>query len=310
MKLALCTLTAIGLAGFALAAGGCKESGIDARKTADALSEEFTDGIDFEDATVEDGQPPESTVDEPMIWEISAPRAIAPTAQNIPQSVEYGQQFDIYINTSQLIAGGNALGVIAHVQQANKDDQAARYYRIEPPVASFVDQSVTLRATFVSANPIGGNAFHIRLAILMANGDVGPYKDWNVVTYPLDGENLKVKMCLCDADTRERPTYEVPDQPDRPLVYQQLTRTNIKLSPQCSGDARESLLREIEGYPGDEMDWPFDANPCGLMHSCYGVDFEYEMDLFPLPSGTRFRPYWVESYGADPADCWVQIDCN
>jgi len=272
-----------------VAASGCEESNIDAGEITEALAEEFTDGIEFDNETIEDGAPPESDVDEPFVRGIEVPNNIAPAALNVPDSVEFDTWFDVVLDTySTPLDDGSVQGFIAHVIQADYDDTAARYHLVTPDAADFDGSRVTLRAVVHPVAEFGGHAFTVRIAPLLSDGSVAPYIYWNLVVHVPAGQTPPKPMCGCD---------EVVVH-DEQIGYDLLVETNADLGQTCTDEILNAYFSGIEGY---------DAGPCSyLMPSYY---FDNPMEEFTFPDGTRFPPNNRPRLD-DPWACTMEISCQ
>lgn len=276
----------IALLGVGLLAAGCKDAGPNVDKTTDALAEEFTDGIEFEDETIEDSPPPESTADAPVIRVVDAPNAIAPQDLGVPDSMPYVEWFDVVLDTlSTPVDDGSVQAVLVHVVQADYADTSIRHRVIEPLTAS--GTQITLRAIVHRTDPFEGHAFTVRFALLMANGDVTPWSFWNLVIYPQDGHGEDRLMCACE----EVVAY------DDLLGYDLLESTNLSIPDTCTNSTMTSYFYGADGY---------DAGPCSyLMESYY---YEGPIGEFLFPDQTRFPPN--NSRDPDPWGCAIQISCQ
>ncbi len=249
----LCAWAALGLG-----AGACAEADIDARSLAEALSEEFTDGIEFEDGTTEEGPPPEETADAPQIMGIDAPTSIGPAELGYSGLQPYEEWFPITLQGGQDLEGPGVIGAVAHIRQANKDDASERYIRIEPVPPDIIGSDLTLQVRVNYLSELADNAFHVRLAFLLDDGRRSAFYPWNLITHPRPGDSTRVPMCPC-------------------------SEADIQLhEPSACIDTE--LITELE------------VAPCSLWFSLAG-DFEHDEQRL-YPSGTHFYPFWLPAADA------------
>lgn len=267
------------------AGAGCDESNIDAGEISEALAEEFTDGIEFDNETIEDGAPPESNVDDPFVRGVEAPNNIAPAALNVPDSVEFDVWFEVVLDTyATPLDDGSVQGFIAHVIQADYDDTAERYHLVIPDAADFDGSRVTLRAVVHPVADFAGHAFTVRIAPLLSDGSVAPYAYWNLVVHVPAGQTPPKPMCECD----EVVVY------DEQTGYELLDSTNITLDRTCADDTLVSYFHGAEGY---------NAGPCSYLLTSYYFD-----QPFLFPDNTRFPPNNRPDF--DPWSCTLQFSCQ
>jgi len=250
---------------------GCDESNIDARSLAEALSEEFTDGIEFEDGTTEEGPPPEETADAPQIMGIDAPISIGPAELGYSGLQPYNTPFPITLQGDQDLEGPGVIGAVAHIRQANKDDASERYIRIEPVPPDIIGNDLTLQAQVNYRRELAGNAFRVRLAFLLDDGRRSAFFPWNLVTHARPGDSIRVPMCSCQQADLRLHDPEAHDQSD------------------CSGG------------------FNFDEEPTCQLWASFAGDVEHD-ESRPYPSGTFFPPSWLSSAAGAP--CIVEFWCR
>jgi hypothetical protein len=278
-----------------LALAGCEEK-LDPRQLADALSEELTGELDFDNSTEVTGEPPgEHAGDEsyPQVESFEAPADITtgvPALIVLRLSPAYADPTDI-------------VGAVAHVVQANKDDAAPSYFDIRPvPPIDLATRQITLTANLIgSVDQFLGNAFRVRFAILRDDGNgnlqVGNYVDWNVVFEPPPGTPTKVPNCCChqlfnnDGQLSSRNVFFVDPAACRsrlPALFERYMKTG-------------SYQNQIDGGPCPT--W-ISANQ-GLNTMTTGLTSRM------YPSGTRFTP--VEALDPQQTDlrqiCEMEILC-
>lgn len=245
--------------GLWLALGaGCDESDIDARSLAAALSEEFTDGIEFEHSTTEDGPPPAEAADAPQIMGLIAPTSIGPPDLGYSGLQPYEEWFTITLQGDRDLQAAGVVGAVAHIHQANKDDASERYIRIAPVPLDIAGNDLRLRVRVHYLPQLAGNAFHVRLAFLLDDGRRSAFFPWNLVTHPRPGDSPRVPMCNC-------PNAE------------------LRLHERRACTASD-LIAELE------------ETPCRLWFSLAG-DVEHD-EQRPYPSGTYFYPFWLPAADA------------
>jgi hypothetical protein len=273
---------------LALTCSGCKEPVSDVTDIANALAEDFTDGIEFDNDSIVDGEPAEASVDTPFVRGVDAPNNIAPPDLAMPDSVDYNVQFDMVLDTfSTPLDDGSVQGIIAHVLQADVDEAAERYHLITPAAADFNGTQVTLRATLRPVVDFAGHSFTVRFAPLMTDGSVAPYVFWNLVVHPPAGQSTETVMCAC---------YEEVT-PNAALGYDLLDSSNMTMAQTCSDRTLNSYFTGADGY---------DASPCSYLMEAYY--FDGPIDAFVFPSGTRFPPNGRA--GIDPWSCTMQLNCD
>ena len=190
-------------------APGCKQEKLDPRDLADALSEELTDALDFDNGDVTAGPTPEADPTGPQISAYTAPLVVGANVlqtDGTPIGFPYEETFVITLyGVSNL---DNVLGAVAHVRQANKDDLAPQYIRIAPPTSwdpGTGEMTLTARVHQRASNgrDVSGNSFHIGLALLVDDGGsdkAGNYLDWNLSAYPPTGGENRVPLCKCRSE--------------------------------------------------------------------------------------------------------------
>jgi hypothetical protein len=272
MKKPLVILLILGLAGLT---AGCDQEKLDARKLADALSEELTGEMDFDNSTEVTGDPPAEHVGDesyPQVESFEAPLDITtgiPAQITLRLSPAYGDP-------------SNIIGAVAHVVQANKDDAATRYFDIRPvPPIDLVTREMTLTANLVGpVDQFLGNAFHVRFAILRDLGtgapEVGNYVDWNVIFEPPPDYATTVPNCCCHEEFN---------------ADGQLSSRNVFFVD--FGACRAALPAVIERYlrKGDYLN-QLSGGPCSIWRAAiHGLNTMASSGISRLyPSGTRFSP--------------------
>lgn len=246
---------------------------MDPRELADALSEEFTDELEFDNGTKQAGPPPEEHADDPNYPQIEA------GGLDGPLMVQYGADFNItiYSNFTML---DEIVGAVVHVEQANKTDVANSYIEIIPPQPPPPMQTgfMTLTGRVVNPSPpLGGNSFILNIALIRDDGaglrGVGNYATMALVTPPIAGTPPKVPQCHCS---------EIEDLGEISIVgncaNQEIT---TRIEVECCMMFAEAFL----GYNSSFMAWD------DLMNNY--VD---------LPAGTQ-----AEYPGSPP--CTLRLNC-
>ena len=186
------------IAGIFTLAGGCSSGEkLDPRALADALSDEFTDELVFDNGTVVAGDPPEEHAGDPNYPQIPY------SGIDAPLMVQYGVPFNITLYTDFTLLD-EIVGAVVHVEQANKTDVAASYIEIIPPQPPPPAQTgfMTLTGRVVNPSPpLGGNSFILHIALIRDDGaglrGVGNYATMPLVTPPVPGTPPKVPQCHC-----------------------------------------------------------------------------------------------------------------
>ncbi|MFC1654198.1 hypothetical protein ACFL2F_00185 [Myxococcota bacterium] len=291
-----------------LAAGvpGCKQETFDPRDLADALSEEMTDALDFDNSDVMAGAPPEADPTGPQMSAYTAPLLVGASVlqpDGTPIGFPYEEIFTITLYGPTGLT--TVKGAIAHVRQANKDDSAAQHIRIEPAVYDQLTGEMTLTARVhrqdSRGQDVSGNSFHVGLAMLVDDGgsdQVGNYLEWNLSTYPATGGDNKVPVCKC------RSEFE-----GGALKY-----TNVAFLGECS---TPPVLDEYNHANPD-------VSPCSLWNqyaSGYNTNSDLIMQIMPDPSyqdtatvkyaaGTRFYPTSTMVEITEQIEaCTLEIEC-
>jgi hypothetical protein len=254
----------------ALGAAHCSSDRINSRELADALAEEFTDGIEFEDQSVQSGAPNQTVALTPQITFLTAPHVISPPDPALIERADYGEWFDVVLSADSDLTGV-VVGGVAFVMQANKTDVAASYKLIQPAVPNITGTTISFRARVNTFAGAPGNAFTVNMALLLADGSITGWYPWNIVLYPSGGETMKVPRCLCT--------------------------TNIALVDEAACNATSF---------GQELIGELATQPCVLWHSMFGPQSN---DAVLFPDGTRFWPYWMPGE-ADRAACIAEITCQ
>ena len=292
---------------LALLALGCKQEKFDPRDLADALSEEFTDALDFDNGTVMAGDPPPADSTGPETTAFTAPLAVGAN-QFLPDGTQIGypyeRDFTVILYTPPTV--DNIIGAIAHVRQANKDDLSPEYIRISPPTnwdPATGELTLTARVHEQDGGgqDISGNSFHVDLALLVDDAGTekaGNYVNWNLSTYPAAGGDNQVPVCKC------RSEFEGAE-----LKY-----SNVTFLGECS---TPPVLDEYNHANAD-------VSPCTLWNqytSGYNTISDFVVPVTPDPSyqdlatvsyaaGSRFYPTANMVEVADQiAACGMEIEC-
>ncbi len=252
-----------------LAAAHCSSDQLSSREMAEALAEEFTDGVEFEDQSVQAGPPNQEVSPSPRLFGLTAPHVISPPDPTLIERADYGEWFTLTLQADSDLTG-LVVGGVAFVMQANKDDVAVSHKLIQPVVPNITGSTISFRARVNAFAGAPGNAFTVNMALLLADGRVSGWHPWNLVLYPADGQTARVPMCVC-AD-------------------------NIELVD------RNACLETSEGqFILEELG----MDPCMLWHSMVGLQSE---DAVRYPDGTRFWPSWLQ-VEAERAACRAEISC-
>jgi len=288
----------------------CSEEHLDAREMANALADEFSGELEFENGVLEDGPPPDSDADGPQLNSLTAP-LLAGAEEALPDGTQIGydyeQWFDVLLHSPDSLAElDNVKGAIAFVQQANKDDTADSYIRVEQDMA-FVDEGGLRTATFFARVhrlaelrqgltaalrsemqmrevPEGmvatdGNAYHVYMALFARLPDgtelVGNYIIWNLSTYPGDAGDNIIEMCAARSA----------------FVNNTLLDTNVDILGTCP----PSVTAAFGSRPADSSpcrEWLAAAAghntiPDVIERIAPDPDYE-EMNTVMYPAGTRF----------------------
>jgi hypothetical protein len=285
---------------------GCKKEKLDPRDLADALSEELTDALDFDNGDVTAGPTPQEDPTGPQISAYTAPLLVGANvlqSDGTPIGWPYEEDFTVTLFGPPGLT--NVIGAVAHVRQANKDDSAPQYIRIEPAPYDQGTGEITLTARVhrqdSSGQDISGNSFHIGLAMLVDDGGndkVGNYLDWNLSTYPATGGDNRVSVCKC------RSEFE-----SGALKY-----TNVTFLGDCS---TPPVLDEYNHATAD-------ISPCSLWNqyaSGYNTNSDSTIQIAPDPSyedtaavkyaaGSRFYPTVTMVEAPEQIDaCGLEIEC-
>lgn len=183
-------------ASFLVLIAGCSgEEKLDPRELADALSEEFTSELEFENGTEMGEPPPEEHAGDPNYPQID------PGGVSAPLMVVYDTWFDINLY-SFFTPDTEVVGAVVHVEQANKTDASSRYIEVIPAPPALLNNTMTLRARVTSPSTrLGGNSFILHIALIRDDGaglrGVGNYATMPLVTPPVAGMTPKVPQCHC-----------------------------------------------------------------------------------------------------------------
>lgn len=278
----------------ALLAGACAEADIDARSLAEALSEEFTVNVDFDDpAEEEQGQPPAPHPGDPRYPQLSAldDAGLGGELELNPG----GAPFTITLQGvwNEPPADWRIAGAAVYVVQANKDDWAPSHLRVLPANPP-QDGQLTLSGTLQYAPELAGNSFQIVFGLLVQTERddpqslaVGNYIVWPLVLPAPYGEGL-VPACTGEAGSLYPPSEQMHDSGGEPTYY--LYPTNLRTVGSCPPEAdlatlwRHALAGYLEAIPTD-------------------------IDYRPVPSGTRLQPIRRPQLQPYAPRCWIQIDC-
>ena len=288
-------------------APGCKESKLDPRDLADALSEELTDALEFDNGDVTAGPTPEADPSGAQISAFTAPMVAGKSiyqSDGTPVGFPYGETFIVTLYATSNL--DNVVGAVAHIRQANKDDYAPGYIRIEPPTSwdpGTGEMTLTARVNQHDRDgvDVSGNSFHISLALLSDDGTgvkAGNYLDWNLSTYPPTGGDNRVPMCKC------RSEFEGGQPKD----------TNVAFLGDCPAAS----------LTGKHAHATADVSPCSLFNeyvSGYNTISDGVLQIMPDPSyqdtatlnyaaGSRFYPTPTMVETPDQIDiCGLEIEC-
>ncbi|HOX42238.1 MAG TPA: hypothetical protein PK668_01510 [Myxococcota bacterium] len=255
----------------ALGAAHCSSDQLSSREMAEALAEEFTDGIEFEDQSVRSGAPDQTVALAPRITFLMAPHVISPPDPTLIERADYGEWFDVVLSADTDLTG-LVVGGVAFVMQANKTDVATSYKLIQPATPNITGTQISFRARVNTFAGAPGNAFTVNLALLLSDGSITAWHPWNLVLYPMGGEATRVPSCQCEG-----------------------AAITLVDSAACN-----------ETGFGPEIIGELTTQPCVLWHSMVGLQSQ---DAVLYPDGTRFWPYWMPAE-ADRAACIAEITCQ
>jgi hypothetical protein len=285
------------VAALCLLGHACDEKNSDVRDIADALSEDFTVGLDFDDpSTNEDGQPPEAHVDDPdfpKITSLNYSPTLDVTATDSMFTIALNGQWDNQPANLQIV------GAAVYVAQANKDDYAQSYIRVLP-AAPTQDGNMVLSGNLRYNPALAGNSFMVLFSLLVVDiNDRTTYLASNYVmwhlTLPAFGMGTVPE---CGSETgityppspnHESGTGEISDQ------QWHLYPANVGIVGICpERELAELWKAAISGY----LEW----DP-GMNEDLYPISFGQ------FPSGTRFQPILRPEMKPAGEHCWIQIDC-
>jgi hypothetical protein len=278
-----------------LAASACAEADIDARSLAEALSEEFTVNVEFDDPTEEEqGQPPAPHPGDPRYPQLSSldDGSLGGELELNPGGAPFTVTLQGVWNEPP--ADWRIAGAAVYVVQANKDDWAPSHLRVLP-VNPPQDGELTLSGTLQYAPELAGNSFQVVFGLLVQTErddpqslEVGNYIVWPLVLPAPYGEGL-VPMCSGQAGNFYPASDDMHDSGHDSTGS--FYPANLRTVGSCPPEAdlatlwRHALAGYIEPLPG-------------------------EAEFRGVPSGTRFQPIrrpQLEPYGPR---CWVQLDCQ
>ena len=327
---------------LALVATGCKQEKFDPRNLADALSEEFTDALDFDNGTVMAGDPPAADPTGPQTTAFTAPLAVGATLiQPDGTRVGYPYEVDFTVILYTPPSVDNVIGAIAYVRQANKDDLSPSYIRISPPTnwdGGTGELTLTARVHQVDGNgqDISGNSFHVDLALLVDDAGtekVGNYVTWNLSTYPAEPGDNRVPVCKCRSEFEggelkytnvtflgECSTPPVMDEYNHANVgaspcslwnqYASGHNTNSDIIVQMTPDPSYADLATVNYatgtwfYPTQNLvEAPEQISACGLAIECPGDDFYCSADSDCSPPDDLCCNHACTNSLADPDNC-------
>lgn len=292
---------------LALVAAGCKQEKFDPRDLADALSEEFSDALDFDNGDVMAGETPAEDPTGPQMSAFTAPLLVGASvlqSDGTQVGFPYEEAFTVTLYTTPTV--DNLIGAVAHVRQANKDDLAPQYIRISPPTnwdPGTGEMILTARVhrQDSSGQDISGNSFHIALALLVDDAGTekaGNYVDWNLSTYPATGGDNQVPVCKCRSE----------------FDGGALKYTNVTFIGECS---TPQVLAEYDHANAN-------VSPCSLWNqytSGYNTNSDSVMQIMPDPSyediatisyaaGSRFYPTLSMVEVPDEVTaCGLELEC-
>lgn len=275
---------------FSLAAfmsHGCKESSVDARSLADALSEEFTDGLEFKDGETKSEDIPDEGSSTLKPFHIQAPHLFGPPDLGFGQDmIEYDTWFQVIMNSNDDLQTAGVTGAVAQIFQANKDDFSSRYLQIIPsdPDTALVGSQLIMEARVHYIPRLAGNSFIVRMAFLFADGSRSKFTEWKLVTYPMNSDSTVVPMCTCESAQLE-------------FQDRSACRATQKF---------DSLFIEFDDPQ---------MGPCSIWHSLFDSMESPDSPHPEFPSGTFFYPPASWGKGEDDATfeeakaCTVELWC-
>jgi len=246
---------AMGLAAWLAGCSGGES--LDPRDLADALSEEFTDEIEFENGTKQDGAPPEAHPDD-----VNYPQIMA-GGVNAPLTVVYDNWFEITLQ-SFFVPDNEVIGAVVHVEQANKTDAANSYIEVIPAPPALLNNTMILRARIMNPNAqLGGNMFRLRIAMLRDDGaglrGVGNYATIYLLTPQVGATATQVPQCTCDVGT-------------------------VAAVGTCTDTSVQDELANSPCTLWASALTEFNSDPLAHQDAEYGAE---------MPSGTRAETWWV-----------------
>jgi hypothetical protein len=255
MRKTAAVLAAIGLAAWL--AGCSSGENLDPRELADALSEEFTSELEFENGSEQDGPPPDEHAED-----INYPQ-IGFGGINSPLTVVYDNWFDITLQ-SFFTPDTEVVGAIVHIEQANKTDVSSRYIEVIPNPPALLNNTMTLRARVMSPSTrLGGNMFKLRIALLRDDGaglrGVGNYATIYLLTPQVGATAPKVPQCTCEAGT-------------------------ISVVGSCTDTSVQDELANSPCTLWASSLTEFNSDPIAHQDAEYGAE---------MPAGTRAETWWV-----------------
>jgi len=253
-----------------------------ARDMADAMASGYEDWFDVDGGEQVDEEPPAEDSDaQPALLSFNAPLSVGPN-----EMTPFDSPFQITLNYD-VASEADIAFVLLHVTQANKDDQAPSYIRVQ--FADLLPQggSVQINAQINNIANLPGNAFQIRLGLQGDNGLVGNWVNWNVITVPADGEFTRVPQC--QAIPYSYPGSLYVNEETGALEYYPPTQSNVVFMGSCP------VLEEFQEF----MVWD---------DSYRGPNLNFPTGMALFPSGTRWTFYNSATMMPVPA-CWLELHC-
>ncbi len=258
----------------ALAVATCSGA-FDARDMADAMASDYEDWLEVDGGDAVEGEPPaEGDTGVPAIISLTSPQTIG------PGHTDYDAPFVITMGITDF---ADVRAVILHVLQANSDDVAPSYIRV--PMTP-LGNSIDINAVVHAFARLPGNAFHVRLGLEDANGTVGNYVTWNVVTVPATGEITTVPLCL--PQLYAYPGYLYTDEETGELTYYPPSSPNVVYRGDCQLPEQTSEL------------WRNAFQGFNLTPPAWNLEF---------PAGTRWVFYDIMTMMEVP-NCQIELRCG
>ncbi len=270
--------------------GGGSKDKFDARALANALTDELTQEMQFDNGTLVEGPPPVEHAGDPAFPQVlTQPLDNANRIPGKPIQIFPGEKFEIQIQTD-FPRQSEIVGAVIHVIQANQQDEATDHIEIIFPPTKFTpppitdDGRVTLTGVVQDTTDIAGASFYLMVALMRKDPNTGETGVGNYLPFfksvpvPAGVESL-IPQCACNNPTGRE--------------------GEVVIIGPCTS----------EWVKGELATSPCDAWGASLTELNPAMSGQVTRML--LPSGTRAYTWYTEALLDPPQPaCTLELQCN